>query len=112
VRILVTITPRIYREAIAGYLLQHRPGYEVRSAAPADAEEEVILFAPHLLVHDDTDGLDPRVLEGIQSLVEILYSDHMGARISVEGRFEENPDISTEVLLEVADEAAAGAREP
>jgi hypothetical protein len=111
VRILVTITPRIYREAIAGYLLQHRPGYEVRSAAPADAEEEVILFAPHLLVHDDTDGLDPRVLEGIQSLVEILYSDHMGARISVEGRFEENPDISTEVLLEVADEAAAGARE-
>jgi hypothetical protein len=111
-RILVTITPRMYREAIAGYLLLHRPGYEVRSAAPADAEEEVILFAPHLLVHDDTDGLDPGVLEGIQSLVEMLYSDSMGARISVEGRIEENPDISTDVLLEVADEAAAGMREP
>ena len=111
-RILVTITPRMYREAIAGYLLQHRPGYEVRSSAPADAEDEVILFAPHLLVHDDTDGVDPRVLEGIQSLVEMLYSDSMGARISVEGRIEENPDISTEVLLRVADEAAAGMREP
>ena len=111
-RILVTITPRMYREAIAGYLLQQRPGYEVRSAAPADAEEEVILFAPHLLVHDDTAGVDPRVLEGIQSLVEMLYSDSMGARISVEGRIEETPDISTDVLLRVADESAAGIREP
>ena len=101
----------MYREAIAGYLLQHRPGYEVRSAAPADAEEEVILFAPHLLVHDDTDGLDPGVLEGIQSLVEMLYSDSMGARVSVDGRVEENPDISMDVLLQVADDAAAGARE-
>jgi hypothetical protein len=106
-RILVTITPRMYREAIAGYLLLHRPGYEVRSAAPADAEEEVILFAPHLLVHDDTDGLDPGVLEGIQSLVEMLYSDSMGARVSVDGRVEENPDISMDVLLRVADDAAA-----
>jgi|SRR5215208_124031 hypothetical protein len=110
-RILVTITPRMYREAIAGYLLQQRPGYEVRSAAPADAEEEVILFAPHLLVHDDTDGLDPGVLEGIQSLVEMLYSDSMGARVSVDGRVEENPDISMDVLLRVADDAAAGIRE-
>jgi hypothetical protein len=111
-RILVTITPRMYREAIAGYLLLHRPGYEVRSAAPADAEEEVILFAPHLLVHDDTDGLDPRMLRGVPCWIEVLYSDSMGARISVEGRIEENPDISTDVLLRVADESAAGIREP
>jgi ABC-type lipopolysaccharide export system ATPase subunit len=83
----------------------------VRSAAPADAEEEVILFAPHLLVHDDTAGVDPRVLEGIQSLVEMLYSDSMGARVSVDGRVEENPDISMDVLLRVADDAAAGIRE-
>ena len=102
----------MYREAIAGYLRQQRPGYEVRSAAPADAEEEVILFAPHLLVRNDTDGLDPRVLRGVPCWIEVLYSDSMGARISVEGRIEENPDISTEVLLRVADESAAGAREP
>ena len=102
----------MYREAIAGYLLQHRPGYEVRSSAPADAEEEVILFAPHLLVHADTDGLDAGVLRGVPCRIEVLYSDSMGARISVDGRIEENPDISTEVLLRVADEAAAGMREP
>jgi ABC-type lipopolysaccharide export system ATPase subunit len=57
-------------------------------------------------VHDDTAGVDPRVLEGIQSLVEMLYSDSMGARISVDGRVEESQDISTEVLLRVADDAS------
>jgi hypothetical protein len=112
VRILVTITPRIYREVIAGYLLQQRPGYEVRSAAPADAEEEVILFAPHLLVHDDTAGLDPGVLMNVPCCIEVLYSDYMDARISVDGRVEESPDISTEELLRVTDESAAGIREP
>ena len=111
-RILVTIIPLMYREAIAGYLLQHRPGYEVRSSAPENIEEEVILFAPRLLVHDDTDGLDPRVLRGVPCWIEVLYSDSMGARISLEERFEVNPDISMEVLLRVADEAAAGMREP
>jgi hypothetical protein len=112
VRILVTITPLMYREAIAGYLLQHRPGYEVRSSAPENIEEEVILFAPHLLVHDDTDGLDPRMLRDVPCWIEVLYSDSMGARISVEGRIEVNPDISTDVLLRVADESAVGIREP
>jgi hypothetical protein len=112
-RILVAIAPRMYREAIAGYLLQHRPGYEVRIAAPEDVEEEEMrVFAPHLLVHNDTDGLDPGVLESIPCWIEVLYSDGMSARISVDGRVEESQDISTEVLLRVADEAAARMREP
>jgi hypothetical protein len=102
----------MYREAIAGYLLQHRPAYEVRIAAPENIEEEVRVFAPHLLMHDDTDGMDPGVLEGIQSLVEILYSDSMGARISVDGGIEKDPDISIDVLLEVVDETAAEMRDP
>jgi hypothetical protein len=42
----------------------------------------------------------------------VLYSDSMGARISVDGRIEESQDISTEVLLRVADEAAAETRDP
>jgi hypothetical protein len=110
-RILVTITPHMYREAIAGYLLQQRPGYEVRSAAPENIEDEVILFAPHLLVRNDTDGLDPGVLESVPCWIEVLYSDSMDARISVDGRVEESQDISMEVLLRVADEAAAGMQE-
>jgi hypothetical protein len=110
-RILVTITPRMYREAIALSLHEHRPGYEVRIAAPEDVEEEVRAFAPRLLVRDDTDGLDPRVLANVPCWIEVLYSDSMDARISVDGRVEETPDISTNVLLRVADESAAGIRD-
>jgi hypothetical protein len=112
VRILVTITPRMYREAIALSLREHRPGYEVRIAAPGDAEEEVRAFAPRLLVHNDTDGMDPGVLTNVPCWIEVLYSDSMDARISVDGRIEESQDISTEELLRVADKVAAGMREP
>jgi hypothetical protein len=38
--------------------------------------------------------------------IEVLYSDSMDARISVDGRVEESQDISTEVLLRVADDAS------
>jgi hypothetical protein len=112
VRILVTITPRMYREAIALSLRQRRPGYEVRIAAPGAVEEEVRVFAPHLLVRNDTDGMNPRVLMNVPCWIEVLYSDGMDARISVDGRIEETSDISTDVLLRVADEAAAGMQEP
>ena len=57
-RVLVVLTPLMYREAIAHSLCQHRPALEVRIAAPEAAEEELRSFAPHLLVHSDTDGLD------------------------------------------------------
>ena len=59
-RVLVVLTPLMYREAIAHSLRQHRPALEVRIAAPEAAEEDLRSFAPHLLVHSDTDGLDRR----------------------------------------------------
>jgi hypothetical protein len=102
----------MYREAIALYLLQHRPAYEARIGAPGAVEEEVRTFTPHLLVHNDTDGLDPRVLTNVPCWIEVLYSDGMDARISVDGHIEEIPDISMDILLRVADEAAAGMQEP
>ena len=47
---------------------------EVRIAAPEAAEGEIRSFAPHLLVHTDTDGLDRAGLEGVPSWVEVGYS--------------------------------------
>jgi hypothetical protein len=107
---LVTVSPLMYREAIALSLHQHRPDFEVRIAPPEAAEEEVRDFEPHLLVHNDTDGLDPSVLAGVPCWVEVLYSDSMDAKISVDGRIEEAKDVSTDDLLRAADEAAALAR--
>ena len=40
-RVLITITPRMYREAIAFSLAQSRPDFEVRIAAPEETEEGV-----------------------------------------------------------------------
>ena len=104
-RVLITITPLMYREAIAASLQRNRPDLKVRIAAPEESEEVVRDFEPHLLVRNDTDGLDPRVLEGVPCWVEVLYSDSMDAKICVDGRVEESQDISTEELLRVVDEA-------
>ena len=74
--------------------------------------EEIRTFGPDLLVRNDTDGLDPRVLEGVPCWVEVLYSDSMDAKISLDGRVEEASDISTDELLRVADRVATGTRKP
>ena len=110
-RVLITLTPLMYREAVAHSVRQHRPGFEVRIASPEAVGEEVRVFEPHLLVRNDTDGIDHEVLASVPSWVEVLYSDSMDAKISVDGRVEEAKDISTEELLRVADEAAARVRE-
>ena len=107
---MVTVSPLMYREALALSLHQHRPHFEVRIAPPEAAEEEVKGFGPHLLVHNDTDGLDQGVLESVPGWVEMCYSDSMDAKISVDGRLEEIRDISTDDLLRAADEAAARLR--
>jgi hypothetical protein len=82
---------------------------KVRLAPPEAAQEQVREFGPHLLVCNDADGLDLRVLDGVPFRVEVRYSDGMDAKISIDGRVEEMRDISIESLLRVADEAAARA---
>ena len=108
-RILVVVSPLMYREAIALSLHQHRPGFEVRLAPPEAAQEQVREFWPHLLVCNDAGGLDPEVLDGVPFWVEVRYNDGMDAKISIDGRAEEVRDISIDRLLRVADEAAARA---
>ena len=111
-RVLVVLTPLMYREAIAHSLSQHRSALEVRIAAPETAEEELRSFAPHLLVHADTDGLDRAALEGVLSWVEIGYSDSMDAWIYSGEYLAKYEDISTDIMLGVVDEVAERLRRP
>ena len=67
-------------------------------------------FGPHLLVHNDTVRLVQEMLEGVPYWVEVCYSDSMDDNICVDERVEEAGDISADVLLRAADEAAAWAR--
>lgn len=111
-RVLVVLTPLMYREAIAHSLRQQRPALEVRIAAPERADEDLRSFAPHLLVHNDTDGLERAGLERVPSWVEIGYSDSMDAWIYSERHLKKYEDISTDILLGVVDEVAERLRRP
>ena len=115
IRVLVTLSPRMYREAVALSVQRDRPGLvDVRLAPPEAAEAELASFRPHLLVHDDARG-DPRrglapipeaALEKVTHRLEVLYSDGMDARISADGHLAEVRDASTEDLLGAVDGAA------
>ena len=99
-RVLVTLSPRLYRESVALSIQWARPDLEVRAAAPEDADLELAGWRPHLLVHDDTAPIPKWVLDAVRCRVEISYSDGNLARV-VAGDAEVGTlrDISTEDLL-------------
>ncbi len=106
-RILITVSPLMYREALAAAVHQHRPDLEVRIAPPADVEVEMGRFSPHLIVHNDTDGLDPALLSSLLGWIEVLYSDTMDAKVCSDGQVSEVRDISMDRLLTLVDEVEA-----
>ena len=106
IRVLVALSPRMYRETIALSIHRRRPGLDVRSAPPEYAGRELAAFRPHLLVHNDTAPIPEDVLAGVPSRVEVLYSDSMRAKAHVGGRVEEVGDMDFGGLLGVVDAAA------
>jgi hypothetical protein len=106
-RVLVTVTPRMYRQAIALSIQRQRPGLDVRVASSEAAEGELIDFRPHLLVHNDNDRLGPEAVEDVPRRVEVQYSDGMDARISVDGEVSTTRDMCIEDLLQIVDRATA-----
>ena len=62
-------------------------------------------FRPHVLVRNDSDGAIPEWLLGeVLCRVEVLYTDSMDTRISMEGRSYTIEDTSFENLLSLLDE--------
>jgi hypothetical protein len=104
VRILISVMPRMYREAIALSIHHHHPNLEVELGPPEEIFRELPRFNPHLLVSNDGDGLRPEALDGVPCWVEVLYTDHMGARIRMDGRVQEVEDMELRQLLEVVEE--------
>ena len=106
VHVLVTVSPKMYREAVAASIQRARPGIEVRIASPEQAESEIGGFRPHLLVHNDTAPIPEQALESVPCRVEMLYSDSMDARVVASGMVSQRRDISTEDLLRTVAVAA------
>src|SRR5215213_3512181 len=105
-RVLVSVSPRMYREAIALSIQRNRPGIEVRLAPPEDTEEELASFRTDLLIHDDTAPIPEEALDGVPTRLEMLYSDSMDARVMANGMVSQLRDMSTEDLLRTVAVAA------
>ena len=104
-RILIANSPRMYRESLALSILRERPGFEVLIADPADLDGNVRRIAPQVLVRDD-DGVEVGAPDGVILWVGIVITDHLNARISVDGEVSELHDVSLEELLTALDEVA------
>jgi hypothetical protein len=107
IRVLVALSPRMYRQAVALSIERHRSGLvDVRLAPPEAGEAELASFPPHLFVHNDTAPIPEEVLEGVPSRVEMLYSDSMDARVRADGMVSQMRNMSTEDLLRTVAVAA------
>ena len=106
VRVLVTVEPRMYREAIALTLQRARPHSEVMLAPENVLDGQVGDFAPHVLVRNDSDREIPEgQLGSVVLSVEVLYTDGMSARISVGARSYTIEDATMDDLISLVDEA-------
>ncbi len=105
-RVLITITPQMYRQALGLALLKHRPGDDVLLAAPEELEAQTERFSPHALVRN-YDGEGSEVPRGVVCWVGVLITDSMNAVISVGGRTSDAHDVTMNGLLSALDKAEA-----
>jgi hypothetical protein len=106
VRGLVTVEPRMYREAIALAVQRNCPEAEVMLVPEEVMDGQVKDFAPHVLVRNDSDRAVPeRLLGSVVCRMEVLYTDGMAARVSVGESSFTIEDATLEDLLALVDEA-------
>lgn len=105
-RILVTITPRLYREALALSIRRRRPDFEVLLGPPWSLDGEAESLGPHVLVQDaDEAGLPPALAEGVVCRVRILVADRVDATIEMDGTSTEIHHASLDELFVAFEEA-------
>jgi hypothetical protein len=102
-RVLVALNPVMYRQTIIFFLEKHRPHLELKSADPADLDQELASFKPDLLICHET---IPAVRQRVLSQVEILYSDGLDALVCIEERESRINNINVQDLLSTVDETA------
>lgn len=96
--------PKMYREAIALALHKYRPQAEVMLISAESLNGEIESFKPHLLLHNDYDGIAPEALESVRCRIEIQFSDGMDARIVMDGQVSGIEDMSLEEMFTVVDQ--------
>ena len=106
VRVLVTVEPRMYREALALAVHRNRPEAEVMIVSEEVMNGQAEDFAPHVLVRNDSDEAFPEGLLGsVVCSMEVLFTNGMAARVSVGGNSYTIEEATMEDLLALVDEA-------
>jgi hypothetical protein len=107
-RVLISIEPSMYAEALAFSIRQHRPCAEVSVLEPSEGLEDAVLgVRPHLVVANRVPGTvrgeifwvvldEPRAGEGVKLL---------GAEISADGYSRSVGDVRTSHVLAALDRA-------
>ena len=103
-RILITVKPQMYREAIAISIYRDHPTAEILLAPPESLDGEMRRFRPQLIVCNDTDWVSPDTLAGAPHWVKVLYSDSMDVEVILDGRARTVRDMGMDGLLRVIDE--------
>ncbi len=99
VRILVTVSPLMYREAVALSIHHHRPGSEVLLAPPWPTDARTGRFCPHVLVHDAAEA------GGVACRVRVRVADRVDAVVELGGTVREVRDADLDDLFGALDEA-------
>lgn len=101
VRVLITLTPRMYREVLALSIHRHRPDFEVLLVPPWSLDGEVERFGPHVLVQDADEAEPTTVLpDGVLCRIRILKTGRLDATIELDGTTSEVRDARLEDLFE------------
>ena len=102
-RVLLSISPRMYREVVALAIHRSRPDLYIRVAPPEYAAGELTSFRPHLLVHTDTPSTPEEALVGFPLMLAVPRSDPGGV---AGGWVEQIGNACLEDLLRAVDGAA------
>jgi hypothetical protein len=102
-RILVALTPTMYRQTLVHILRRDRPDDDMRLADPQTLDREASSFRPHLIVCNDNVSEVREV--SVPSWVVIRYHDSLSASVFIDGQDTRLiQDISLEDLLVVVEE--------
>ena len=106
-RILLTITPRLYREVLALCIHRRRPDFDVLLAPPWPLDGRAERFEPHVLVQDAYEaGLLPALAGGVVCRVRVLKKpERIDATIEMDRTTSEIRDPCLEDLFGVLEEA-------
>ena len=105
-RILVTVSPLMYREVIALSIHDRRPDSEVLIAPPWPTDGRTGRFGPHVVVHDAEEaGLPPALAGGVTCRVRVRVAGRVGVTVEAGGAVSEVRDADLEDLFGALDEA-------